>query len=65
MTSSTKPCSRRAFLSGAATSTGGLTPGMRAFGGRRPQANDMLDVAIVGAGGRGGDDTADLLPPGR
>jgi Zn-dependent alcohol dehydrogenase len=64
MTSSTKPFSRRAFLSGAATLTGGLMLGTRAFGGRRPQANDMLDVAVIGAGGRGTSNIGELLATG-
>jgi predicted dehydrogenase len=64
MTSSKKPFSRRAFLSGAATLTSGLMLGTRAFGGRRPQANDMLDVAVIGVGGRGTSNIGELLATG-
>ena len=38
--------------------------GTRAFGGRRPQANDMLDVAVIGAGGRGTSNIGELLATG-
>ena len=57
--------SRRAFLAGAAALAGGLTrtasAATRARGG---VPGDRLRVAIVGAGGRGGDDTADLAATG-
>jgi len=38
--------------------------GTRAFGGRRPQANDMLDVAVIGVGGRGTSNIGELLATG-
>jgi predicted dehydrogenase len=53
--------SRRSFISGAAALTGGLALGTRAFGARRPQANDMLDVAVVGVGGQGAANIGNLL----
>jgi predicted dehydrogenase len=56
--------SRRSFLSGAAGLTGALALGTRAFGGRRLQANDMLDVAVVGVGGQGAANIAGLLLTG-
>jgi hypothetical protein len=56
--------SRRSFLSGAAGLTGSLALGTRAFGGRRPQADDMLDVAVVGVGGQGAANIAGLLLTG-
>src|SRR5262245_47289191 len=45
--------SRRAFLTEAAALTGGFAIGAPAIGRRRPQANDMLDVAVIGVGGQG------------
>jgi predicted dehydrogenase len=56
--------SRRSFLSGAAGLTGALALSARAFAGRRPQANDMLDVAVVGVGGQGAANIANLLLTG-
>jgi predicted dehydrogenase len=53
--------SRRSFISSAAALTGGLGLGTRAFGARRPQANDMLDVAVVGVGGQGAANIGNLL----
>ncbi len=67
MTSPRKPrrtLSRRSFLSGAAGLTGALALGNRAFAGRRPQANDMLDVAVVGVGGQGAANISRLLLTG-
>ena len=52
--------SRRSFLSGAAAVTG-VAFGTHAFAGRRPQANDMLDVAVIGVGGQGAANIARLL----
>src|SRR4029453_7684084 len=56
--------SRRSFLSGAARLSGALALSPRAFAGRRPQANDMLDVAVVGVGGQGAANIANLLLTG-
>ena len=57
--------SRRAFLAGAAALAGGLTrTASAATRARRGVPGDRLRVAIVGAGGRGGDDTADLAATG-
>ena len=64
MTSSKKSLSRRSFLTTAAALTGGLALSPRAFAGRRPQANDMLDVAVVGVGGRGVSNIGELLATG-
>ena len=56
--------SRRAFLAGAAALAGGLRTASATTRARRGLRGDRLRVAIVGAGGRGGDDTADLAATG-
>jgi predicted dehydrogenase len=56
--------SRRSFLTGAAALAGGLAAGAgSARGGlRRGRFGDVLNVAVVGAGGRGADDLESLQP---
>ncbi len=55
---------RRSFLAGAAALTGGVGIGRHAYGARRVQAADMLNVAVVGAGGRGADNINGLVATG-
>ena len=50
---------RRAFLTSAAAMAGGV-----AVAGRRLAPSDMLNVAVVGAGGRGADNLSELMATG-
>ncbi len=56
------PLNRRQFL-GAATTTGAATLGAPAFL-RAKNPNDQLDVAVIGAGGRGARDTKQVANAG-
>jgi predicted dehydrogenase len=53
---------RRSFLAGSAAAAGGLIAARRLPA--RVAANETLNVAAVGVGGRGADDLHDLEPTG-
>ena len=63
------PLSRRAFLAAAAAAAGGLTacrtadPKPASTPGNRPRG-DVLALAIIGAGGRGGNNLEGLAATG-
>ena len=59
-----KSLTRRSLLTGAMGLSAGLAGAQRRPRPRRLSANDKVNIAVVGAGGRGADNVADLLPCG-